>query len=219
MKTKKQLYAFEEWCKKIYLEGRLRSPIHLSGSVDGNLEDFLIKTFKKIRKKDWVFSTYRSHYHALLKGVSESALKNWILDNKSIHFMSKKYKIFTSAIVGGTLPIALGVALAIKRRKGKEKVYVFCGDMTASIGTFKDVHKYANCNELPIEFIIEDNGLSTDTPTKKAWGKKESSKHWWEVTNYPNINYVKYTRKYPHYGIGEFVDFKDEKLKQDGKNF
>src|SRR3990167_5930593 len=107
MKTKEELIDFESWVVETYKEGKLRSPVHLSG---GN-EDVLIALFKDIKEDDWVFSTYRSHYHALLKGVPEEDLKQWILDNKSIHFMNKKHKIFTSAIVGGTLPIALGVAM------------------------------------------------------------------------------------------------------------
>ena len=46
----------------IYEKGKIRAPIHLSG----NNENQLIKIFKKVKKQDWVFSTWRSHYHALL---------------------------------------------------------------------------------------------------------------------------------------------------------
>src|SRR3990167_10305391 len=167
MKTKEELIAFENWTVETFNNGLLKSPVHLSG---GN-EDQLIEIFKDIKPQDWVFTTYRSHYHALLKGVPEQRLKDWILDNKSIHFMDKEYKVFSSAIVGGTLPIALGVAVEIKRRRdikihhclncqkshdidmdtpaygcdfgainefinyGKNAhVYVFIGDMTASLG-------------------------------------------------------------------------------------
>ena len=50
--------------------------------------------------------------------------------------MSKKYKFFSSAIVGGILPIAMGVALSIKKLKQKNIVWVFIGDMTFETGTF-----------------------------------------------------------------------------------
>src|SRR3990167_1988105 len=110
MKTKEELIAFENWTVETFNNGLLKSPVHLSG---GN-EEQLIEIFKDIKPNDWVFTTYRSHYHALLKGVPEERLKNWILDNKSIHFMDSEYKVFSSAIVGGCLPIALGVAMAIK---------------------------------------------------------------------------------------------------------
>jgi len=196
--TKEDLINFEKWCVDTYKEGKLRSPLHLSG---GN-EEFLIALFENIKEDDWVFTTYRSHYHSLLKGVPKEWLKQWVLNNKSIHVMNKEHKIFTSAIVGGTLSPALGAALAIKLKGQKNRVWAFCGDMTAESGIFHEVTKYARRNNLPITFIVEDNGLSTDTPTQEVWGLEEGG---------PNIIRYQYKRIYPHYGVGVFVDFKDEK--------
>jgi len=120
MKLNKQdLINFEDSIKKSYEQGKIKSPVHFSG---GN-EEQLINIFKKIKKDDWVFSTHRSHYHALLKSNNPEWVKKQIFLNRSMHINSKKYKFFTSSIVGGILPIALGAALAIKRRKGKEKVW------------------------------------------------------------------------------------------------
>ena len=53
-------------------------------------------------------------------------------------------------------------------------------------------------NELPIAFVIEDNGLSVDTPTRVAWGTST-----WSA----EIHSYKYNRKYPHQGAGEWVVF------------
>ena len=69
--TKEKLIKFEEDIKRIYETGKIKAPIHLSG----NNEESLIKIFKKIKKKDWVFSTWRNHYHALLHGISPDWLK------------------------------------------------------------------------------------------------------------------------------------------------
>ena len=63
--TKEFLVSFSNEIKEIYELGKIRAPIHLSG----NNEDQLINIFKKIKKSDWVFSTWRSHYHALLHGI------------------------------------------------------------------------------------------------------------------------------------------------------
>ena len=215
--TPQKLKQFEKEVVEIFNDGQLKSPIHLSGSKDDVCENELIKIFKDIKPNDWVFSTYRSHYHALLKGIPEEWLKNWILDNKSIHVMNKEHKFFTSAIVAGCLSIALGVAMAIKKRNDDAKkryklseeeyegtkkvnphVWVFIGDMTASLGTFQDCTRYAAQNDLPITFIIEDNNLSTDTVTEEAWGSPE------KVYDHNEI-YYKYERIYPHYGSGQFV--------------
>lgn len=198
----KELKNFEKNLVKIYLNKGIRSPIHLSG---GN-EQQLIKIFKKVQPEDWIFTTYRSHYHALLKGMPQDDLLQWILENKSIHLMNKEHKIVSSAIVGGCLPQAVGTAMAIKRKGGKEKVWCFIGDMTASLGIFHDCWRYSLLNDLPITFVIEDNGLSTDTPTKQAWCPHDFEFPW-EDNATKKIIYYKYKRIYPHYGVGKFVDF------------
>lgn len=222
---KSELINFEKDIKQMYIDGKLRSPIHLSG---GN-EIALINIFKNIQKEDWIFSTWRSHYHALLKGINKNWLKNWVLDNKSIHVMNKEHKFFTSAIVGGIIPIALGVAWSIKLKGGTEKVWCFIGDMTANTGSFRECHQFAKNFHLPIKFIIEDNQLSTDTPTKVVWGYNQNNRgiknsgnriSWFLNKKYvQHIIYYKYKRIYPHYGCGVFVDFKDRGLEQGGKHF
>lgn len=191
----KFLIKFEKEIADIYKKGKIKAPIHLSG----NNEEKLLKIFKKIKKNDWVFSTWRSHYHALLKGLPANYLKKLILDGKSMHIMSKKYKFFSSSIVGGPIPIAIGVALSIKRKKQKNKVWVFIGDMTYETGIFHECYKYAKNFKLPIKFVVEDNNMSTNTPTRKAWGGKSKIQK--------DIIYYKYKRKYPHHGTGEWILF------------
>lgn len=188
------LIKFEEEIKQLFIDKKIKSPVHLSTGS----EKPLIKIFKKIEKDDWVFSTHRSHYHALLKGVSREWLKNEILENRSMHIFNKEHKIFTSAIVDGTIPIATGVAMALKRKKSKNKVWVFIGDMAAEMGVFYECVKYGARNELPIIFVVEDNGLSVDSPTQKIWGKSRGV---------PKIIRYKYKRKYPHQGFGIWVEF------------
>ena len=108
----KALIDFELKVKKVYESGLIKAPIHLSG---GN-EKQLIKIFKKIKRTDWVFSSWRSHYHALLHGVSEKWLFDEIKSGRSMGIISKKHNFYSSAIVAGILPIALGVALANKKK-------------------------------------------------------------------------------------------------------
>lgn len=195
--TPQDLINFENEIKEIFLAGEIRSPVHFAG---GN-EQQLIDIFKNIKKNDWVFSTHRAHYHALLKGIDRNWLKQEIIKNRSIHLNNKEHKFFTSAIVGGALPIAIGTALALKLKKSPDKVWVFIGDMAAEMGAFHESAKYACRNDLPITFVVEDNGLSVDTPTQKAWGECKSD------INSKIIRY-KYSRVYPHYGCGKWVIFK-----------
>ncbi len=189
------LISFSNKIKKIYEEGKIKAPIHLSG----NNEEQLIKIFKKINNKDWVFSTWRSHYHALLHGINPKWLEKEIIKGRSMSIINKHKKFYSSAIVGGILPIALGVALSIKKKKLKNKVWVFVGDMTYETGVFHEVYKYSKNFNLPLKFVIEDNGLSTNTPTFKAWGKKQKIKS--------DLSYYKYKRKFPHHGTGTWLLF------------
>jgi len=176
--------------------GEIRGPIHLS---NGN-EKELIKIFNKIGIDDWVFSTWRSHYHALLHGVEPDVLKQKILDGKSITIVDKDSKFYSSAIVTGTLPIALGVAKSIKYNGGDDKVWVFVGDMAFESGIFYEVHKYARNYDLPLYFVVEDNGVSTNTPTLDTWNGIQR-----ELPE--DVIYYQYKSKYPHYGTGKWVVF------------
>jgi TPP-dependent pyruvate/acetoin dehydrogenase alpha subunit len=193
--NKHQLINFENEIKDLYEKKHIKAPIHLSG----NNEDELINIFKRVNNSDWVFSTWRNHYHALLKGIPKSTLKKKIIDGKSMSIISKKHRFYSSAIVGGCLPIALGVGISLKKKKSKNKVWIFIGDMTFETGVFHECYKYAKNFKLPINFVIEDNGLSTNTPTLAAWGKKTSPTK--------DITFYKYKRKFPHHGTGSWVLF------------
>ena len=188
MRMKESLISFEEEIASLFEAGQIRSPVHLSR---GN-EDDLIEIFKRIKPADWVFSNHRSHYHALLKGIPKEWLKAEILNNRSITINNAEYKFFSSAIVGGILPIAVGVAMT------GQTVWCFAGDMAAESGIFHECIKYANGHNLSIHFVVEDNGLSVETPTKEVWGMER-----W----HPNVIRYRYQRGYPHQGMGDFVQF------------
>jgi pyruvate dehydrogenase E1 component alpha subunit len=194
--SEQDLINFEDDIISHWENGEIRGPIHLS---NGN-EKQLIKIFSKVGIEDWVFSTWRSHYHALLHGMEPSVLKQKILDGKSITIVDKDSKFYASAIVTGTLPIALGVAKALKLQNSPNKVWVFLGDMAFESGIFYEVHKYARNYDLPLYFVVEDNGVSTNTPTLDTWNGKQR-----EIPE--DVIYYKYESKYPHYGTGKWVVF------------
>jgi len=122
-----------------------------------------------------------------------------ILKGKSITLCNVEEKFYSSAIVGGTLSIALGVAMGIKAKGGDEKVFVFIGDMSFESGIFYEVHKYAKNFDLPIIFVVEDNAVSTYTPTEATWNIKR------EIPS--DVIHYTYKSKYPHYGSGKWVVF------------
>ena len=197
---KKELIFFENEIAELFNSGKIRAPIHLYS----NNEDILINFFRKVKNKDWIFCSWRSHYQCLLKGVPTKLLKKEILNGKSISLCFPKYNIYSSAIVGGSIPIALGVALAIKKKKMKNKVYCFVGEMTSETGIMYECLKYAMNHKLPIHFIVEDNTKSVCTNTRRVWGKKVLT---FQKTKTNYITYYNYYLKYPHSGAGKRVQF------------
>jgi TPP-dependent pyruvate/acetoin dehydrogenase alpha subunit len=193
--TPKELIEFEEGVYKDYEKGLIHNLIHLSGK--GN-EQALIDYFNSVINNDWVFSTHRNHYHVLLKSKDPKWTKKQIRKS-SMHINSKEHKIFTSSIVGGCIPIALGVALAIKIKGKSNRVHCFIGDMAAKMGIFEECLRYGSNFNLPIKYIEEDNYLGVCTPTIEAWGLENPSARGFRHT------IIGYKREYPHHGIGHFV--------------
>jgi len=190
------LIQFERKMADHWEAGKVRGPIHLSG---GN-EDELIEIFKYVKKTDWVFSTWRSHYHALLKGVPSEWLEEEILAGRSITIVNQEERFYSSAIVGSIIPIATGVAMANKRDNKDDKVWCFIGDMAFETGGFYEMHKYAQRYDLPIRFVVEDNGVSTNTPTEETWNGIKR-----EIPS--DIIWYDYKKQWPHYGTGKWIVF------------
>ena len=194
--TSDELISFEDNIVEHWEKGQIRGPVHLS---NGN-EIELLEISKRMADSDWVFSTWRSHYHALIKGVSPIWLKQEILDGRSITIVSEKDKFYASAIVSSIIPIAVGAAMGIKNSGGTEKVWCFIGDMAFETGQFYEMHKYATNLNLPIIFIVEDNGVSTNTPTIETWGGVKR-----DIPS--NVIWYNYKNKWPHYGTGKWIMF------------
>lgn len=170
------------------------------------IPDYLNKddpVFRGISTNDWLFTSYRCHYHALLKGAPPEWLREQIIKGRSMHPINRDYRFVSSAIVPGHLPMALGTALALERQGSPDHVWAFCGDMAAETGIFHETTKYAWRHDLPITFVVEDNGLSVDTPTEEVWGLK---KHYNHSPSGRILRYA-YNNAFPHQGVGREVGF------------
>ena len=193
--TKEELISFETEVKERYENGEISGPVHLS---KGN-EDELIEVFQYVHEDDWVYSAWRNHYHALLHGFDRQQLMDDIVEGRSMATSSNVHKFYSSAIVGGIIPIHLGTAGALKRKDSDRRVWCFIGDMTFETGVFHESYKYANNFELPLQFVVEDNNLSVHTPTDEAWNVRQ---------NVPDdVVYYTYENGYPHHGTGAWVNF------------
>ncbi|MBL8074911.1 MAG: hypothetical protein JNL29_11115 [Nitrospira sp.] len=198
--TKEELIEFEEEVAALFNAGKIRAPIHL---YYGN-EEAIIEVFRAIRAQDWVFCSWRSHYQCLLKGVPKDRVRDEILAGRSISLCFPEQRVFSSAIVGGVLPIAVGAAMSIQQRGEDAMVYCFMGDMTAETGIAHESIKYSRNHQLPIRFIIEDNAKSVCTDTRETWNQPRLT---YEEVNDEYISYYRYETKYPHAGAGVRVQF------------
>lgn len=191
------LVAFENKVATAFEARKIRAPIHLVG---GN-ESQLIKFFKTFVPRDaWVISTWRSHYHALLHGIPEKRVFDEIIAGRSMMLHFPEYRFLTSAIMGGGLSIACGIAAALPPTG---IVFCFVGDMAANSGAFHEAVQYADGNNLNVTFVVEDNGLSTNTPTGKVWGLIDTP--WWKRST--RVRQYSYERTQPHCGSGVYVAF------------
>ena len=199
MYTEQDLIDFETDIADCFNNGMVKAPIHL---YYGN-EKQIIEVFKNVKKDDWVFCTWRSHYQCLLKGVPQELIKEDILKGKSITLCYPEYKVYSSAIVTGSIPISVGAALDIKNKNGTEHVWCFVGDMASETGTFFENWKYAVNHDLPITFVVEDNNKSVCTDTRKTW----NTEHLYFEFSKPKVIYYQYQSKYPHAGAGKRIQF------------
>ena len=205
--NKQELIDFEKDIEEVYKTGIIRGPIHLR---NGN-EDQLIKIFRDYHNEDdYVFSTWANHLHALLTGIPPEYVKNRILEGQSMAMNFPYWNFYTSAIVGGILPIAVGVAYELKHTT--RRVLCFIGDMAFRTGIAHESIMYAASHDLPIIFIVEDNGRSVGTPTQEVWGSVKIDTL---VSFYRSLKcgenfdliYYEYELDGPHSGTGTFISF------------
>lgn len=201
--TKDDIVKFEQEIAEIFATGVIRAPVHLRAGR----EDALIRIFRdeNIGDEDYVFGFWDSHELALLKGVPRDQVKQAIVEGKSISLCFPEYKVLCSGIVGSLMGTASGVAWALKNQNKKGRAFLFCGEMSSETGIFFEAVKYAYNFDLPVKFIVCDNGLSVMTKTREVWGSDDP---WFKGTKYESkIIYFKYVNSYPHSGLGKLIKF------------
>lgn len=191
--TGETLVMFEEAVKMAWEAGDLPYLLHLCG---GN-EAQLLRIFKEIKEGDWVFVSHRNHYHSLLAGIPEDKVFENIKAGGSMFSYSRERRVFSSAILAGNCGIAVGVAIALKAAGSKNRVWCFLGDGAEENGHFYEAVLYATGHNLPVEFVIEDNGLQVDTPKELRRGMSSGL-----LDSWPCVRRYRYTPVWPHAGSG-----------------
>ncbi len=153
-----------------YSEQQMRCPVHL---VIGQ-EASEVGACAALNKTDYAFSGHRSHGHYLAKGGNLNAMMAEIYGKSggcangrggSMHLIDLEAGFLGAVpIVGSTIPIATGVAMASKLKKDNKVVMVFLGDGATETGAFYESLNYSSLKDLPIVFIVENNAYSVYSP-------------------------------------------------------
>lgn len=164
------------------LNGEVRCPVHLYSGQ----EAIATGICSALSEKDYIFGTHRSHGHFLAKGGDMRELVAEIYGKEtgcsrgrggSMHIIAPEIGMVGSApIVAGTVPLALGAALASRIRKEKRVTVSFFGDGATGEGVIYESLNFAALKKLPIIFACENNFYSTHMPIRECRPENNISK-------------------------------------------
>ena len=169
---------FEEEAERLYRRGLVRGFLH---TYIGE-EAIAVGAIPNLRDDDYVIGHYRDHGHALARGVDPKAAMAELCGKAtgcsggkggSMHlFDAEKHFMGGHAIVGGQLPLAIGIALGVKLKKLDSVVMCFFGDGAVNEGEFHEAMNMASLWKLPVVFMLENNlyGMGTDVNRSRAGG-------------------------------------------------
>lgn len=169
----RRIRRVEEEIARIYPTDKIKSPVHLSIGQEG----IAVGVCDPLEARDAVSGTYRGHATYLAKGGSLPGMMAELFGKDtgcargkggSMHLIDMAAKVLgTSAVVGTTVPVAVGYALAQKRLKTGAVVACFLGDGATEEGCFAESLNFAALHRLPVIFVCENNGFAIHEPIAK----------------------------------------------------
>jgi TPP-dependent pyruvate/acetoin dehydrogenase alpha subunit len=163
-----------------YPKGEMRCPVHLS--VGQELTSAVFSFFQK--KLDYAVSTHRAHAHYIAKRGDIKAMLSEIYGKAtgcsqgrggSMHLSDSKVRFMgSSAIVGNSIPVGVGIAYGLKLHQQSSRVYIFLGDAATEEGVFFESLNFAVLHHLPIIFVCENNKYSVYTGINDRQPKNRS---------------------------------------------
>jgi pyruvate dehydrogenase E1 component alpha subunit/2-oxoisovalerate dehydrogenase E1 component len=167
-----RIRRLEEKCAELYSAAKIRGFLHL---YDGE-EAVAVGVLEALTASDSVVATYREHGHALTRGVPAGAILAEMYGKQegcsrgrggSMHLFDAKTRFFGgNAIVGGGLPIAVGLALADKMQRQARITCCFFGEGAVAEGEFHESMNLAALWRLPVMFVCENNLYAMGTALK-----------------------------------------------------
>ena len=178
-----QLSMYESMLKQRLLDEKVVE-LYKKGLIQGiahpclGQEAVAAGVMANLSKADLIVSNHRGHGHSLAKGVTERAMLSELFGKEtgmchgfggSMHSSDLECGvIFSTAIVGGGIPLAVGAALALKMDKKTACVVCFFGDGACNTGAFHEALNMAAVWHLPVIFVCENNQYAVSTPVVKS---------------------------------------------------
>ncbi len=165
---------FEETAEQLYASGKVHGTMHLSAGQEASA----VGTIAPLRPSDYILSTHRGHGHCLAKGGTPARMMAEFLGKNtgycrgrggSMHIADLETgNLGANGIVGGGVPIAVGVGLSIKMRRTDQVVVVFFGDGAANEGAFHESLNMASIWNLPVIYVCENNRYAMSMPVTRS---------------------------------------------------
>ena len=158
-----RIRRFEDKCAELYTQEKIRGFLHL---YDGE-EAVAVGVIPVLEARDRIVATYREHGHALVRGVPMRAVLAEMYGKQegcsrgrggSMHLFDRATNFYGgNAIVGGGLPLAIGLALADRMRRETIVTACFFGEGAVAEGEFHESLNLAALWGLPVLFVCENN--------------------------------------------------------------
>jgi len=174
LKTMYQIRAFEEKAEELYALGKIHGTMHLSIGEEASA----VGAVMALQPDDLILSTHRGHGHCIAKGVDINRMTAEFMGKATGHCRGrggsmhiadvKGGNLGANGVVGGGLPMAVGVGLGLKMEKKGRIHLCFFGDGAASSGAFHEALNMASIYHLPVVFVCENNQYAMSFPVKKS---------------------------------------------------
>jgi pyruvate dehydrogenase E1 component alpha subunit len=176
-----RIRRFEEKCAELYSASKIRGFLHLYIGE----EAVAVGAMRALTPDDNIVATYREHGHALLRGISAESIMAEMFGKQegcshgrggSMHLFDAKTRFYGgNAIVGGGLPLAIGLALADKLAHRSRVTACFFGDGAVAEGEFHETMNLAALWKLPVLFCCENNLYGMGTALQRAESETDLS--------------------------------------------
>jgi len=174
----RQMYTirdFEEKAEQLYTLGKIHGTMHLSIGMEASA----VGAIAALRTDDLILSTHRGHGHCIAKGADLNRMVAEFMGKEagycrgrggSMHIADVEGgNLGANGVVGGGIPIAVGVGLSLKMQKRDQIILCFFGDGAANLGPFHEALNMAAIWKLPVVYVCENNQYAMSFSVKKAF--------------------------------------------------